>query len=72
MNNVAVQWAPDYWGAERVAVNLANGLADSGRETDLVVLKTQLELEPHVSSDVTLETLNASRVRWSLPLLSGI
>ncbi|RQG93828.1 glycosyltransferase [Natrarchaeobius chitinivorans] len=70
MSNIAVLVGTlTIGGAERVAVNLANGLADRGHETDLVVLRDDLELEPHVSSDVTLETLNASRVRWSLPAI---
>ncbi|RQG96957.1 glycosyltransferase [Natrarchaeobius oligotrophus] len=54
-------------GAEKVAVNLANGFADRGYETDLVVLKDEGPLASNLDEKVTLNPLYASRVRWSLP-----
>ena len=54
-------------GAERVAVNLANGFAQRGYAVDMVLLSGVGEfmdrIEPRYSGVVDL---NAPRVRWSI------
>jgi glycosyltransferase involved in cell wall biosynthesis len=58
-------------GAERVAVNLAEGMASRGHAVDLVVAKAEGELTGQVPAAVRLVDLKAGRVLRSLrPLAS--
>lgn len=59
----------DVGGAERVALNLANGLSASGVAVDLVLVRRQGELLSEVSPKVRVVDLSASRARFAiLPL----
>jgi glycosyltransferase involved in cell wall biosynthesis len=53
-------------GAERVALNLAHGLARAGHEVDLVLAQARGELLPHVGPAVRLVDLRAPRLRGVL------
>jgi glycosyltransferase involved in cell wall biosynthesis len=56
-------------GAERVAINLAQGFVDLGVPTDLVAVSSRGELSGQIPQGVTLVDLHASRVVLGLPAL---
>ena len=56
-------------GAERVAVNLATGLIESGRTVHLIVAKAQGSLLAQLPAGVKLVDLDSDRVLLSLPRL---
>jgi glycosyltransferase involved in cell wall biosynthesis len=56
-------------GAERAAVVLAEGLADSTSEVDLLVLDSVVDHPFSIDDDVNLISLDASRTATSLPFL---
>jgi glycosyltransferase involved in cell wall biosynthesis len=58
-----------FGGAERVAINLAGGLADLGVPTDLVAVSGRGEFASQIPSGVRVVDLGASRVLLSLPAL---
>ncbi|MFP8958345.1 glycosyltransferase [Natrialbaceae archaeon A-CW3] len=58
-------------GAERVFVNLANGLADENLDVELVLLHKQGGFLSYVSNDVEVIELGASRLRYAIPSLSN-
>ena len=58
-----------YGGAERVAINLAEGFAALGVPTDLVAASGRGEFERQIPEGVRLIDLDASRVISSLPAL---
>ena len=58
-------------GAERVAVNLAEGMASRGHAVDLVVATAEGELAGEVPPAVRLVDLKAGRVLRSLPSLAS-
>jgi glycosyltransferase involved in cell wall biosynthesis len=60
-----------FGGAERVAVNLAGGLAALGAATDLVVVSSEGEFAEHIPPGVRLVDLGASRVAFGLPRLAA-
>lgn len=53
-------------GAERVTIQLANGLASRGHEVHLVTLNSRGPLKDHLSSCVQLHDLNAGRLRQGI------
>ena len=53
-------------GAERVALDLADGLTDRGYDVDLVLVDATGDLLGEVSDDVTIVDLDAGRVATSL------
>ncbi|WP_160163395.1 glycosyltransferase [Haloferax elongans] len=58
-------------GAERVALNLANGFANTGHNVDLVLVSEQGELLSEVDESVSVVDLGAERVLRSLAPLRG-
>ncbi len=58
-----------FGGAERVAINLAEGFAGLGVPTDLVVVRGRGEFAGQIPPGVRLVDLRASRVILSLPAL---
>ena len=56
-------------GAERVAVNLANGLIGAGRTVHLIVAKAQGSLLAQLPAGIKLVDLDSDRVLLSLPRL---
>jgi glycosyltransferase involved in cell wall biosynthesis len=56
-------------GAERVAINLAEGFADLGVPTDLVVVSSRGDFAGQIPPGVRLVDLGASRVILGLPAL---
>jgi glycosyltransferase involved in cell wall biosynthesis len=58
-----------FGGAERVAINLAEGFAGQGVPTDLVVVRNQGEFADQTPAGVRVVDLKASRVMLSLPAL---
>lgn len=57
----------DIGGIERVTVNLANGFAATGIQTDLVTIKAGGKMEDQVDGAVNRVNLGASRAMTSLP-----
>lgn len=56
-------------GAERVAVNLANGFAQRGYIVDMVLLSATGELLSDLHPDIRVVDLKVQRMRWALPAL---
>jgi glycosyltransferase involved in cell wall biosynthesis len=54
---------------ERVSLNLAQGFASSGLDTDLLVIKAQGDFLTHVPDNVRLVNLSGKRALTSLPAL---
>ena len=54
-------------GAERVGVNLANGIAATGRAVRLLAIDGRGTLRAAVRPEVTVESLARRRVRWAIP-----
>ena len=56
-------------GAERVGINLANGIAATGRAVRLLAIDGRGPLRAAVGTMVTVESLDRRRVRWAIPIL---
>jgi glycosyltransferase involved in cell wall biosynthesis len=56
-------------GVERVSLNLAQGFASSGLDTDLLVIKARGDFLTHVPDNVRLVNLSGKRALTSLPAL---
>lgn len=63
--------APSYGGAEKVTINLANGLAKRGRDVDLVLAYTEGPFSDEISQDVRIVDLNVPAVPL-LGLFAGV
>ena len=56
-------------GAERVAVNLANGFALRGYKVDMVLLSAAGELLGDLRPEIRIVDLKVQRMRWAFPAL---
>lgn len=63
--------APNYGGAQRVTINIANGLAERGYEVDLVVAWPEGESASVLAPDVRLVNLSVPKVP-GLGILAGV
>jgi glycosyltransferase involved in cell wall biosynthesis len=70
--HIAMIW-PDLrgGGAERVAVNLANGFVQRGYSVDMVLLSAKGEFLTDLLPSIRVVDLDVKRMRWAMPSLVG-